>query len=133
MTKDYIISTIMINNVPQESYDQGFEDFLQDLDDPVVFSHFMKKFNVTEGLSIETHEDNAGYNVPCITVYFDYNSWNSWTDEMKEFWDKLYHPEIQKIEKNEWNMDCISSKLSDEEVDNLIIPMEELQSRFPNV
>jgi hypothetical protein len=93
----------------------------------------MKKFNVTEGLSIETHEANAGYNVPCITVYFDYNSWNSWTDEMKEFWDKLYHPEIQKIEKNEWNMDCISSKLSDEEVDNLIIPMEELQSRFPNV
>jgi len=133
MTKDYIISTIMINNVPKESYDLGFEDFLQDLDDPVIFSYFMKKFNVTEGISIETHEDKAGYNVPCITVYFDYNSWRSWSDEMKEFWDKLYHSEIQKIEKNEWNMDCVMIKLSDEEVNDLIIPMEELQSRFHNV
>lgn len=132
MTKDYIINNISINNIPQEIIDQGFEDFLQDLDDPVIFSHFMKKFNVTEGVTVENHGD-VGYQVPCITVYFDYNSWNTWTDEMKEYWDIMVHPELQKIEKNEWNTDCISSKLSDEEVDNLIIPMEELTSRFPNV
>lgn len=132
MTKDYIINNISINNIPQEIIDQGFEDFLQDLDDPVIFSHFMKKFNVTEGVTVENHGD-VGYQVPCVSVYFDYNTWCSWSDEMKGYWDIMVHPELQKIEKNEWNMDCIMIKLSDEEVDNLIIPMEELTSRFPNV
>ena len=132
MTKDYIINNISINNIPQEIIDQGFEDFLQDLDDPVIFSHFMKKFNVTEGVTVENHGD-VGYQVPCVSVYFDYNTWCSWSDEMKEYWDIMVHPELQKIEKDEWNMDCIMIKLSDEEVDNLIIPMEELTSRFPNV
>ena len=130
MVKDYIISEVLINNVPQSAYENGFEDFLQDMDDPIVFSHFLRKYNVTEGISIQTHEENAGYNVPCITAYVDYNAWNTWSDEMQEFWNKMYHPEIQKIEKNEWNMDCISSKLSDEEADQLIMPLEKLQEMF---
>lgn len=130
MVKDYIISTVLINNVPQSAYENGFEDFLQDMDDPIVFSHFLRKYNVTEGISIQTHEENAGYNVPCITAYVDYNAWNTWSDEMQEFWNKMYHPEIQKLEKNEWNMDCISSKLSDEEADQLIMPLEKLQEMF---
>ena len=129
MVKDYIISEVLINNVPQSAYENGFEDFLQDMDDPIVFSHFLRKYNVTEGISIQTHEEH-GYNVPCISAYVDYNAWNTWSDEMQEFWNKMYHPEIQKLEKNEWNMDCISSKLSDEEADQLIMPLEKLQEMF---
>ena len=130
MVKDYIIATVMINNVPQEAYDQGFEDFLQDMDDPIVFSHFLRKYNVTEGISIETNKPDAGYNVPCITAYVDYNAWNTWSEEMQEFWDKMFHPEIHKKDANEWGIDCISPKLSKEEIDQIIMPLETLQEMF---
>jgi hypothetical protein len=133
MITDYIIASVMINNVPPSAYEQGFDDFLQDMDDPVLFSHFVNKYNVTEGIIIKTHENNSGYNVPCITAYVDYNTWNTWSEDMKEFWNMMFHPEIQKKEKNEWGIDCILPKLSDEEIDNIIIPLEKLKSRFPNV
>ena len=129
MVKDYIISTVMINNVPQSAYEQGFEDFLQDMDDPVAFSFFMKKYNVSEGITIETHENNAGYNVPCITAYVDYNTWNSWSEEMQSFWSLAPNPELHQV-KEEEGITYISSKFTDDEVEQLIIPLGELQNRF---
>lgn len=129
MVKDYIVSTVMINNVPQSAYEQGFEDFLQDMDDPVAFSHFLKKYDVSEGITIETHENNAGYNVPCISAYVDYNTWNSWSEEMQGFWDLMPNPELHKVEVKD-NITYVSSKLTDDEVAQLIIPLGELQTRF---
>ena len=129
MVKDYIIATVMINNVPQEAYDQGFEDFLQDMDDPVSLSHFLRKYNVSEGITIETHENNAGYNVPCVSAYVDYNTWNSWSEEMQGFWDLMPNPELHKVEVKD-NITYVSSKLTDDEVAQLIIPLGELQTRF---
>ena len=78
MIKDYIIDNISIDNVPQEIFKQGFDDFVQDLDDPVVFSYFLNKYEITEGITIVNHGD-VGYEVPCITVYVDYNTWYSWS------------------------------------------------------
>lgn len=132
MVNDYIINNVSINNIPNEILEQGFDDLLKDLDDPIVFSHFVKKFNVTEGVSVVNHGD-VGYQVPCVSVYFDYNTWCSWSDEMKGYWFTEVHPELHKIEKNEWGTDSINLKLSDEEVNNVIIPMEDLEVRFPNV
>lgn len=129
MVKDYIVSTVMINNVPQDAYEQGFEDFLQDMDDPVSLSHFLRKYNVSEGITIETHENNAGYNVPCVSAYVDYNTWNSWSEEMQGFWDLMPNPELHKVEVKD-NITYVSSKLTDDEVAQLIIPLGELQTRF---
>tara|TARA_B100001287_G_C22544054_1_gene463526 strand:+ start:90 stop:485 length:396 start_codon:yes stop_codon:yes gene_type:complete len=131
LIKDYIIDNISINNVPKEVLEQGFDDFVQDLDDPVVFSYFLNKHEITEGITIVNNGD-VGYEVPCVTVYIDYSNWCSWSEEMKAFWKKTFHPELHNVEKSK-GYTHISLKLSDEEVNNIIIPVEELLLRFHNV
>ena len=80
--RDYIIKKVSITNVPQDMFyaDQGFEDMLGDMNDPIALSTFMSKYDVEEDLEIIEHGDKE------VSVLIDFESWCSWNKEMQEFW-----------------------------------------------
>lgn len=84
--KHFIIGGFLINGYPEELQTQDEHDMLSDMDDGYEISYFIKSYPGLHKVRFVKYEESM-FDCEQYTAYVQWEDYQTWTQEMKDFWD----------------------------------------------